>query len=269
MRWLMVVDNSDRHSQTSRHRLPSGRRSPVDNATRAGCTVRPAGETSEARGCRGHRWRHESSFSNGRPVWEHRFSVKAKFCEIGDSTLAIMKRRGHFETLDLQSGKVSVFPQIPNDFRVGRQRVTVLPNVDRWLVLLQGDQLPRASAGGLQTINAQGVIASFDRNSPDAEPWYFEAGAFGLSLDGLARLPFLILLRESRSPLLRMAQTRHLTLLDRRTGKPAVDPSGKPIDDLTMPGDIRFSSITMPHNSSYVELQSGTERLRLTVRNSE
>ena len=207
--------------------------------------------------------------SDGKSVWDHQFPADAGFHLVGDTTLAVMKSRGHFETLDLRTGEVSSYVQILADRRIGKNRVTLIPDDNRWLLLLQGSQLARASLGSLQSINAQGTFVSFDRKKTDAEPWYYDAGQVGLPLNEVSRLPFLILLRETRSPLLRLAKTRHLTLLDRRTGTPAVDPSGKLIDDLTMPGDASFSGIAMPHNAGHVELQSGTERLRLTVRGSE
>ena len=207
--------------------------------------------------------------SNGKSVWEHQFPTDASFHLIGDTTLAVMKSRGHFETLDLRTGQVSVYAKIPADLRVGKSRVTILPDRDRWLLLLQGEKLLRPSLGSLQAINALGTLVSFDRDDATAEPWSYKTGEVGMPLNEFSRLPFLILLRETRSPLMRLTRTRHLTLLDRHTGKPAVDPSGKTIDDLSMPGDTSFLGIAAPHNAGYVELQSGTERLRMTVRDSE
>ena len=202
-------------------------------------------------------------------VWEHRFPATAKYREIGDTTLTVMKPRGHFETLDLRTGDLAAFPRIPARLRIRKDRVTILPDSDRWLLLLQGEQVTRPQLGSLPAINVQGTLVSFERDNPETEPWYFESTEFGMPLDEYSRLPFLILLRQSGSPLVPLAKTRHLTLLDRRTGKPAVDPSGKPIEDLKMPGDTRFSSISVPHSDAYVELRSGTERLRLTVRNQD
>jgi hypothetical protein len=207
--------------------------------------------------------------SHGKSVWDRQFPVDAGFHLVSDTTLAVMKSHGHFETLDLRTGEVSSYVQILADRRIGKKRVTLIHDDDRWLLLLQGSQLARESLGTLQSINAQGTFVSFDREKTDAEPWYYDAGQVGLPFNEISRLPFLILLRETRSPLLRLAKTRHLTLLDRRTGAPAVDPSGTPIDDLTMPGDASFSGIAIPHNAGHVELQSGTERLRLTVRGNE
>jgi|GEM_PF-1520197 len=203
--------------------------------------------------------------SHQKVLWEHRFPTDAAFQKVGDTTLAVLKSRGHFETLDLRTGQLADYPRIPARHRIGKTQVMILPDRERWLLLFQGDQLTRPSLGSLQSINAQGTLVSFARNEVDAEPWFCDTGELGLPLDELPRLPFLILLRESRSPLVPLAKTRHLTLLDRRTGTPAISSSGKPIDDLTMPGDTNFSSLRLPHNGAYVELQSGTERLRLTV----
>ncbi|MHC4875557.1 MAG: outer membrane protein assembly factor BamB family protein [Planctomycetota bacterium] len=198
------------------------------------------------------------------PLWEHRFPMTAKFRETGDTDLAVMKSRGHFETVDLRTGQLNDYPRIPAAFRVRKDRIVVLPDAERWIVLLQGDQT--ASPTGLgqgRTLNAAGTIVGFARDDASAEPWYIEAIDSGLVLDEFSRMPFLILLSETSSPILPVARTRQLTLIDRRTGLPVVQSDGTAIDDLSMPGRAVFSSVIVPRDGRHVELRSNTERLRL------
>ncbi|MBI1310238.1 PQQ-binding-like beta-propeller repeat protein [bacterium] len=202
---------------------------------------------------------------SGQTVWERRFPADSRFRQIGDTDLAVMKSRGHFETLDLRTGEVSDFPRIPADRRVRKDRVIVLPDSERWILLLQGEQVGTPEIGGVRGLNAQGTLVGFQRGNATAEPWFYDSGESGLPLDEFSRMPFLILLRESGSPLVPLAKTRHLTLLDRRTGQPVLDPSGKQIDDLTMPGGASLTTVNVPDDERYIELWSSTERLRLSV----
>lgn len=197
--------------------------------------------------------------------WEYRFPLAADVCVVGDETLAVMQARGHFETLDLLTGTLDRYPRIPAEHRVRRSRVTLLPGADRWLLLLQGNQVETPGTGGLEAVSVQGTLVSFDRSQPARQPWYSDVGDFALPLDELPRLPVLILLRETGSPLVPLARTRHLTLLDRRTGRPLKDSAGRPFNDRTMPGTASFADIAVSDDGQLIELRSGTERLRLIL----
>jgi outer membrane protein assembly factor BamB len=190
------------------------------------------------------------------PAWSHEFEAEHRFGMVGRNRLAIMRNRGMFAVLDLQTGALQSFERIPASLRIGKSNFSVLRDESRWYVILNGEAERDYQAPSLRSALISGHLLAFDATT-GKQLWRQSLSDQYLILDQLSSSPFLVMLRPSSNPLGIPNESLRLMLLRKSDGNPLLDQS--------LPGSISIHSMRLDRQSRSVELLASGDRIRLNV----
>jgi len=190
------------------------------------------------------------------PVWSHEFEAEHAFGMVGRNRLAVMRNRGMFAVLDLQTGALQSFDRIPASLRIGKSDFSVLRDESRWYVILNGDVERDYQAPSLRSALISGHLLAFDATT-GKQLWRQSLSNQYLILDQLSSSPFLLTLRPSSNPLGIPSESLRLMLFRKSDGSPLLDQS--------LPGSISIHSMRLDPQSRFVELLASGDRIMLNV----
>jgi hypothetical protein len=189
-------------------------------------------------------------------VWSHEFEAEHTFGMVGRNSLAIMRNRGMFAILNLQTGTLQSFDRIPASLRIGKSDFSVLRDESRWYVILNGQTERDYQAPSLRSALISGHLLAFDSGT-GKQLWRQSLSGQYLILDQLSSSPFLLALRPSTTPLGIPSESLRLMLLRKSDGSPLLDES--------LPGRISIHSMRLDRRSRFVELLASGDRIRLNI----
>lgn len=194
------------------------------------------------------------------PEWSHEFESDFAFGRVGRHSLAIMRDRGYFAVLDLQSGQLLEFDRIPASLRIGKTRFQVLKDERRWYVVLSGDTERDYRAPSLKSAMVSGHVLVFDAATGKLL-WKRSLSDQFLITDRFASNPVLLVLSPSSNPLGVPSERLGISVLSKS--------DGEQLFEQTLPGMISVHSMRLDHESRMIELFASGDRIRLSLRSKD
>lgn len=192
----------------------------------------------------------------GNADWTQEFEAGFSFSRVGRHTLAIMRDRGHFAVLDLQTGELLAFDRIPASLRIGKTQFQVLRDERRWYVVLSGETERDYRAPSLKSVSIAGHILAFDAET-GTQLWKQSLSDQFLVIDRFSSLPVLLVLSPSSNPLGIPSERLGIQVLSKS--------SGDSLFEQTLPGMIPIHSMRLDDQSRMIELFASGDRIRVTI----
>ena len=215
--------------------------------------------------------KHETTISRknvetGKTMWKKTFNQKTRLARLNGGYLGVLTGDGEFQFVDLYTGKMNSFPQIPTKtFKKYRSFHVLSDPASIYLIMNRSSQNISSNrfyfnSGTLSSIAVQGTMIAYDRKTSTIR-WKQAIKQASLLTDQFQHSPLLVFSSQKYERVQGLGfgyAQQALLAIDKKTGKKLYDHSFP-----TNYGTLQQLRINL--RDRYVELKSYNERIRLQV----